>query len=235
MTKRIIKISLIVLTTLLLITGCQKVDTKKAKDFKESYESLNGKTNAFGQEHRTVTINENNPFVEVSAEEAVKRIEKGETLYLYIGDKMCPWCRSVIEKAVEVANKNKIKEILYIPIWDDNGTEILRDKFIINDDNVLEKIVDGTESYQKMLELFDEVLDAYTVTRGETTVTTGEKRIFAPTFIYVKNKEAKRITTGISDFQVDSREELTEAILKDEEEKLTNFFTGATCDDDKKC
>ena len=233
--KRILTVFGIVLVSLVLLTACQKTNKKAAAEFKKEYESLNGKKNAAGLEHRTVTIDSKNPFVEVTPEELIERIEKGETLFIYVGDKQCPWCRSVIEKAIEGANKRKIKEILYVPIWDDEGNEVFRDKFVINENGVLEKLVDGTESYQKLLEICDELLDPYNVSRNGTTVSTGEKRIYAPTFIYIKNKEAKRMTTGISDKQMDSREELTEEILNDEEKKLTDFFVGTTCDEGAGC
>ncbi len=233
--RNIFKISLIVVASIFLLAGCTKNNKEAALEFKKDYESLNGVVNSKGKEHRTVSIDKTNPFVKVTPEKLIERVENGETLFIYVGDKLCPWCRSVIEKAVEVANKNKIKEILYIPIWDDEGNEILRDKYIVNENGVLEKTIEGTDSYRKMLTLFDDVLEEYTITNGDVITSTNEKRIYAPTFIYVKNKEALRMTTAISDKQKDSREELTEEMLKDEEQQLLDFFLGTTCEVDSKC
>ena len=58
----------------------------------------------------------------------------------------------------------------------------------------------------------------------------GEKRIYAPNYIYVSEGKAIRMTTGISDKQTDSREELTDEILDDEEKLFSEFFADV-CDE----
>lgn len=217
-------IYILVIVVALFLTGCIKSNNDDAVKFKKEYESLNGTLNKAGKEHRTITINVNNPFEYISAEDLVKKIENKETFYVYFGDKLCPWCRSVIEKAIEIAGKKNIKKIYYIAIWDDNGNEILRDKYELKD-NELNKAVDGTEAYHKLLEYFDEFLSDYTLTDSEgNKISVGEKRIFAPNFVYVESGKTMRLVTGISSNQTDSRGELTEDILKDQEEAFNNFF-----------
>lgn len=218
MKKRILFVLLLIT---LVISGCTTVN-ESGKEFKENYESVNGEKNKNGKEHRTVTIDSNNPFVIVTPKELVEKIENNETFYVYFGDKLCPWCRSVIEKAIEVANKKNIDKIYYIAIWDDEGAEILRDKYEYKDGNVV-KTIEGTDEYKKFLEYFDNVLSDYNLTTDSGSVNVG-KRIYAPNFIYVENGKAIRLVTGISDKQSDSREELTEEILKDEEEAFNEFF-----------
>ena len=134
----------------MFVCGCT---SKGAIKFKEDYESINGQTNKSGKVHRSVTIVEDNPYEEVDARDILAKIVNKETFYVYFGDKLCPWCRSVIEKSIEVAKDNKIDKIYYVPIWNDNGEEILRDKYEIVDGE-LKKTVDGTETYQKLLEIF---------------------------------------------------------------------------------
>lgn len=220
--KRKIVMMLLIVGTMFMITGCGNEDAKK---FKNDYESINGKENASGKVHRSITIDENNPFVYTTAEEIVKKIESKETFYVYFGDKLCPWCRSVIEKSIEVAKEKKIKTIYYVPIWDEDGNEILRDRLKINDEGKLETVKEGTEAYKKLLELLDNVLSDYSLTdKDNKKVETKEKRIYAPNFIYIENGEAKKLTEGISEKQSDSREELTEEILKDEQEQFESFF-----------
>ena len=74
-----------------------------------------------------------------------------------------------------------------------------------------------------------------TLTDEENNViNVGEKRIFAPTFIYVENGKAVRETTGISKKLTSPFDELTEEILKDEE-KLFNEFFGADLACNDKC
>lgn len=219
------KILIFSILLMLILTGCMNVkDNKEALDFKEDYESINGEVNKYGKEHRTVSIDENNPFITITTEELLEMIEDGQTFYVYFGDKLCPWCRSIIEKAIEIANKNNIEKIYYIPIWDDEGNEIVRDKYELKDGDLV-KTVEGCDEYDKFLEYFDSVLSDYNITDSDgNKISTGEKRIYAPNFIYVKNGEAKKLVTGISESQTDSRQELSEDILKDEEDIFEEFF-----------
>ena len=159
----------------LILVGCTFASDASLK-FKSDYESLNGKTSKSGKGHREVYIEPNNPFKEINTKDLVKKIENKETFYVYFGDKLCPWCRSVIEKAIEVAKENKIKKIYYIPIWDDDGNEILRDKYEIKDGKLV-KTVDGTKEYYKFLKYFDKVLSNYTLTDDKgNKIDTDEKR-----------------------------------------------------------
>ena len=212
----------IIFSLLLVLSGCA---SKESKAFKEEYESINGKENASGKIHRTISIPEDNPFVKVEASEIVKMMDDGETFYVYFGDPLCPWCRSVLEKATEVAKKNKIKKIYYVKIWDKDGNEVLRDKYKLDDNNNLEVVFEGGESYKDLLQKFDSVLSEYNLTNaaGEK-VSVGEKRIYAPNFMYVENGEVKSLVEGISDKQTDSREELTKEMLEDEEKIFNEFF-----------
>ena len=220
--KRKIIMMLLIVGSLFLATGCVSEDAKK---FKNDYESVNGKENSSGKVHRTVSILEDNPYTYATAEDIVKKIENKETFYVYFGDKLCPWCRSVIEKSIKVAKENNIKTIYYVPIWDDEGNEILRDRLKVNDEGKIETVKEGTEAYKKLLELLDNVLSDYSLNdKDGKKVETKEKRIYAPNFIYVESGEAKKLIEGISEKQKDAREELSEEILQDEEEIFKSFF-----------
>lgn len=237
MKKKIIT-SILLLAIIIGVTACDKkkkeevnptptpvVVNEDAKKFKEDYESLNGKKNSRGLEHRTVKIDENNPFVYASAEEIVKKIKNKETFYVYFGDTLCPWCRSAIEMAIKVANEQNIKTIYYVPIWDKDGNEILRDKYKLNDEGKLEQVVKGTDAYYELIDLFKDVLDDYNVTDSDgNKVATGEKRIFAPNYIYVEKGNAMVKVDGTSENQKDSREELTKELLDDERIIFESLF-----------
>lgn len=213
---------LLILLGILLLTACVK-DNKKALEFKEEYESLNGVVNKNGKEYRTITIDEDNPYIKTTPEEIVKMINNKETFFLYVGDSLCPWCRSVLEKSIEVAKKYNVKKIYYIEIWDDEGNEILRDKYELKP--ILTKTIEETDSYKFLLEKFDSVLSEYTLTDTEGhKITTEEKRIYAPNYFYIKNGEVVKMVEGISEKQTDSREKLTDEILKDEEEQFMSLF-----------
>ena len=202
-----------------------KLAAEKAAAFKEDYESLNGqKIQNSSQEYRTVSIPEDNPFYEVKDSDIVDMINKKETFYVYFGDKKCPWCRSTIEKAVEVAKKYKVDRIYYVAIWDDNYNEIVRDKYSLNGTK-LEVVNEGTEAYKELLKAFDSKLRDYKLTSDAgVEIEVGEKRIYAPNYFYVKDGKLEKFVAGKSELQKGAFDELTEEILADEEKQFTEFF-----------
>lgn len=226
--KRKLIICVTVMTIVLLLTGCGK---ENGRAFKDDYEKMNGVINSTGKVHRAVNISEDNAFRKVEASDIVQMIENKETFYVYFGSKLCPWCRSTIEKADEVSRKRGISKIYYVDIWDDEGNEILRDKMKLDENGVAVIDQEGTNDYKKLLEYFDILLSNYTLTndKGEK-IETGEKRIYAPNYIYVEKGVAKKLITGISSLQKDSREILTEEMLNDEDKAFNDFFTEV-CDD----
>lgn len=228
---------ILVIISLFILVGCdKKSDNKYAIEFKEEYEMLNGKKNKSGKEHRTLSIDENNPYIKTTPEEIVKMINNKETFFLYVGDSLCPWCRSAIEKSIEVAKKYNIEKIYYIDIWDDDGNEILRDKYEFKD-NVLTKVYAGTEAYKDLLDKLSSVLSSYTLTDPNgKSVDVGEKRIYAPNYFYIKNGEAVKMIKGYSSLQKDSREKLTDEMLKDEEKQFESLYLlDATCVTNEGC
>lgn len=228
--KKIISLILILVVAITL-TACNKEKSNKdALAFKEEYESLNGKKNKKGTEYRKIDIDDDNPYVKVSAEKIVEMINNKETFYLYVGDSICPWCRSVLEKSIEVARDNDIEKIYYIEIWDDEGNEILRDKYELKDGKI-NKVSNGTKAYKELLKKFDKVLSDYTLTSEDgEKIEVGEKRVYAPNYFYIENGKVKKMIEGISDSQTDPYEELTDEILDDEEEQFEDFFkSDSTC------
>jgi thiol-disulfide isomerase/thioredoxin len=218
--KKKFLLGIILLFSVFALTGCKN----DALKFKEDYESMNGKENAMGKVHRTINISEKNPYVYVTPKELIKKIENKETFYVYFGDELCPWCRSVIEMFIKIAKENKVKKVYYVKIWDEEGNEVIRDKYEYKDGELI-KSFEGTTSYKKLLEYFDSVLSNYTLTdpNGKKN-DMKEKRIFAPNFFYIKDGKVQKMTEGISEKQTDSRGELTKEILEDEEKIFKEFF-----------
>jgi thiol-disulfide isomerase/thioredoxin len=226
--KKIISI-LLVLISVFAVVGCEQKSkaTEASLAFKEDYEKLNGKENKSGKVHRTVSIDEANPYVEVSADEIVKKIENKETFYVYFGSTLCPWCRSTIESAIKVAKEKNIETIYYVDVWDDEGKEILRDKLEVDKKGKVTKVQEGTEAYKKLLEYFDAFLRNYDLADSKgNAVESNEKRIYAPNYMYVVNGEIKKLTNGKADSQKDSREELTDTIKSEQLTKFRDFFNN---------
>ena len=217
---------IILLITLVLLTSCAKKETDAIK-FKEEYENKNSEEIIAGENYRKLDISKSNPFVYSSGDEIVNKIENKETFYVYIGSSKCPWCRSVIEKFIEIASLNNIDKVYYVDIWGDDHEEILRDKYTLDKNNKPQKTVDGTDSYYKLLNYFDEFLTDYTLTTSKgKTVKVGEKRIFAPTFVYIEEGLVKKLVTGISDKQTTYNAELTNEILDDEAKIFKEFLNN---------
>jgi len=227
--KKKIFIALLVLFTL---TGCLGITNDKTtgKEFKDDYEEINNQENKSGKKHREVSLSDYNKFVEVTPEKIVELIDSQETFYVYFGSRLCPWCRSVIEKADEVSRLNDIDKIYYVDIWDDEGNEILRDKYEVNENGELVKTIEGVKEYNILLEKFSGFLRDYEITSNGKTISTGEKRIYAPNFMFIEKGVIKKLVTGKSNLQKDSREKLTEQMLKDEEKVFEEFFTNACSD-----
>ena len=221
---------LILILVMFTLTACTNKD---ALDFKKNYESLNGVVNKNGKAHRNVTIPKNNPFIKSNAKEIIEKIENEENFYVYFGSTLCPWCRSTIEKAIEVANENGIEKVYYVDIWDNEGNEILRDKYTLDDNDNAVKIVDGTDEYFKLLTYLETILPDYTYAankNGGSKLDINEKRIYIPLFVYIAKGKPIRVTSGLSDLQTGSRDELTSEILADEEKLFDDFFINV-CDE----
>lgn len=217
------------LSAILLIglSGCtyNKDNPEDAKKFKEEYEALNGTSNDYF-EYRTLELTDESLMVYSTAEEIVEKMDNGETFIVYFGAPECPWCRSVINTFMETAINNNVSKVYYVDIWDGFHVEILRDTYKLDEEGnpVLDK--KGTDAYYSLLEKLDSVLKDYTLTDSEgNKVEVGEKRIFAPNFVYVKDGEAIKLVSGISENQESYNADLTEEVLNDEKEIFNEFFT----------
>lgn len=232
MKKKILVILLLVLASIGL-TACTKNEEKlnDSEMFKEEYENFNGKENDYFK-YRNLSIDKNNPFIYTTAEDIVNKIENKETFIVYFGDPECPWCRSVIEQAIKSASENSVEKIHYVRIWNGFHNEKLRDVYELKDGKPTIKSK-GTDAYYKLLSYFDGILEDYTLTdENKNIIKIDEKRIFAPSFIFVRNGNAEKLVQGISEKQKSFNSDLTEEIIEDEKEIFDNFYANTTlCSD----
>ena len=193
------------LVLILPLSGCGKSDAKK---FKKEYESLNGQV-MNGKEVRTLNISKKNPFVYKEAKDIVSMIKNGETFVVYFGFASCPWCRSVLPNLIKVADELNIDKIYYVDVLN------IRDAVDIDDVGNPYKKKDADLSYYELLSLLDNVLEDYIVSKNGKEYDTGEKRIYAPNVVVVKNGAVIGMTTGVSELQTDGYMELTEEMNND--------------------
>lgn len=239
------KKKMLIFTMMLLIvftlTACgknkeiedEKITSNDALNFKEEYEALNNiKNENNGKVYRKVNIQVNNPFVYKEASDIVDMINNKESFIVYFGFAKCPWCRSIIETLINVANDYDVDTIYYVDVYD------IRDTLKLDNGNV---VIDkeGTDDYMKLIKLLDNVLDDYNLTDNDgNSISTGEKRIYAPNIVAIVNGKAVGLETGISDSQEDGYQELTTDMLDESYEKLASvikLLKSNTCSLDSKC
>lgn len=226
-------LTLIALILVFTVTACNnKKVNSDALAFKEEYEALNGKMARYKKPHRTLSIDEDNPYVKVTPAEVIKMLANKEEFYLYVGDPLCPWCRSVIEQSIKAAKDNGIEVIYYIDFWDDENKETLRDVYELVDGEI-KQTHEATVEYQKMLKLCDDSLGLrnYTVEDANgKEVEVNTKRFYGPTFLYAKDGKFRKYTDARSELQTSPLAELTDEIKADQIEKFDELFLEI-CDD----
>ena len=103
---------------------------------------------------------------------------------------------------------NNINKIYYVNLYEIRDTLKLVDGEVVVDK-------EGTKEYKEILKRLDNVLDEYILTDGEESVSTGEKRIYAPSVISVVKGESTKLTLGISKLQTDAYMDLTSEMIED--------------------
>lgn len=219
--KKIFTIILIMMITLTL-TGCsdKPVEKTDALKFKEEYEKNNGvKIEKYNVTTRTVNIPEDNPMVYATAEEIIKKIDNKETFVVYFGFSDCPWCRSVIEELIHVAQDLKVEKVYYVDVKE------LRDVKELDENNNVVTSKEGDKHYMELLKKLDSVLDDYTLTDKEgNEFSAGEKRIYAPNVVGVANGKPTELETGESEKLINPYDELTEEMRTETYNKLKCVF-----------
>lgn len=221
--KKKIVVVVILITCLIIGVGAYfifhkeniKESVSDAIKFKQEYESLNGKETSSGKAYRSIEIKEDNPFVYASAKDIIEMIENKDSFAIYFGFKSCPWCRSILPTLIDVAKELNIKKVYYVDVSE------IRDAFELNADGKPVRSKEGSEDYYRLLELLDSVLSDYSLTNEKgKSVSTGEKRIYAPNIVSIVDGNAYKLTEGISELQNDGYMELTEEMLKDTYEQI---------------
>lgn len=219
-----------------------EIKNTDAVTFKNEYESINNKSIDEVNNYRALDIPEDNPFVYVTAEELVQKIDNHETFVVYFGFNTCPWCRSVLSNLITSAKNNDVKQIYYVDVKN------IRDTYTLNDEHEAVRTVEGTKGYYDLLDRLDRVLEkyanlTYTTKKKKKTVVkeveVGEKRIYAPNVIVVRDGSPVGRGTGIPKKLENPYGEITEEMNNDSLEQFNNLLKllhGDACSiDDKTC
>ena len=232
MKKKILILIIIIVVVILGIGGYFLIFNKEkntdALKFKKEYESLNNTIRESDKEkYNNVTIDKDNPIKYVTVDEAIKLLDSKKAI-IYVGANWCPWCRNMIKPMLDVSKKLNIKTIYYLELDDDKSNYEVKN-------GELKKINDGSKSYYKLLEKLKDYLKDYELTDEEgKTYSTGEKRIYMPFFITVKNGgivEAKEISRTLEDGQT-KYSKMTKKQYNDLYDKFYETFSKIYSSDD---
>ena len=210
---------------------------EEAIKFKEEYEKYNDKDASSDKKYSSLNLSENNP-IKYSTYDNIIDVIKNQTGIIYLGFPECPWCRSVVPVLFDVAKDNDIDTIYYLNIKDDRTSYIVEDDKLVYelDENGKEK--KGTDDYHKLLKVLDKHLTEYTVSYDGKIYETGEKRIYAPTVIFVKDGKV----LGLHVSTVDSHLSGFDKMNKEQKEELYSIYEdyiieikSATCNIGTSC
>lgn len=185
--KGLIKFIAIVILVLIAIFAVYKIfqtGTKDSHTFRDEYECLNGVINPNNNRvYPNVSIPSDNRVVYSNYDEILDVLDNG-TGVIYLGYPECPWCRNAIPVLVDAVKNSSVEKIYYMNMKNE------RDQKDIDVETLQVKTIkEATPGYYKLLEKLDKFLDEYTVTKDEIEYSLGEKRIYVPIVIFVKNGE----------------------------------------------
>lgn len=210
----IITFILLGIITLYLINNNKNKNSDSIK-FKNEYESLNNTVRTSdGELYNYVEIDSKNPIKYISVEESLSILESKKAI-IYVGANWCPWCRNMLNAMFDAAKDLNIDTIYYLTLDDDKSNFEIKDGKLI-------KISDGSDSYYKLLDKLKDYLKDFELTDNKKTYPIGEKRIYMPFFITVKNGsiiEAKEISRKLEKEQNKYSEN-----TKEQYENLYNNF-----------
>lgn len=164
-------------------TPSEPTELTDAERFKQSYESLNGAIRE-GTDHiyHDIEISSNNPIVYVDIKETLDLL-KSDHAIIYVGGNWCPHCRNAVPVLLEVAKQFGLNKIYYLELDDTKSLFEWKDGELI-------KTRDGSAEYYQLLDALTDHLSDYSINDDQGKAQpTGEKRIYVPYVIAVKNGE----------------------------------------------
>lgn len=185
--------------------------SQDALNFEKEYEKLNNRVNSNNNKvYPIVDISSDNPIKYSSYDEIFQILESG-TGVIYLGFPECPWCRNLVPVLLSAAKEVELDTLYYLNISEDRDLLLLDE----NKDIITEK--EGNKKYFELVSKLDQILDEYILTANDgSEVKTGEKRIYLPLVIFVKNGEI----VGYHDGTVESQEDPYVALTDRENEEL---------------
>lgn len=197
------------------IINHKDVKVTDAIKFKEEYENYNGMVNEYtDKNYLEVNIDRENPIVYKTGKEILD-VLKEEDAFVYFGFASCPWCRNAVTSLLDAAKEMNLKTIYYVDIYD------IRDTYKFTGSIEPEQTKKGTDAYYAILKFLGKYLEkCYVKDDSGNMYDTGVTRLYAPSFVVVKNGKVLDFHTGTVESQADPSVELDDK----QKEELTNTF-----------
>lgn len=199
--------------------------------FKKEYEELNGTIRkSDGAKYNSVSIDKDNPIKYIDAARAVEVIEK-KSAVIYVGTPWCPWCRNAVPVLFEVAKEYDLDTIYYLDLDDEKSQyEVVDGKAV--------KTTDGSKGYYKLLDKLSDRLSDYTLTDNDgNKLNTGEKRIYMPYVLGVK--DGKVVSEKLGTITLESGQtkysDLTDEQYNELKSEYSELFESVFGDEDNNC
>ena len=219
----IIIIGVMSLVLIFMKTDEQNINfTEDEIKFNEEYESKNGIELAENYILKTIDIDSDNNVKYVNDDEIINLLTEG-TNVIYFGWSDCNWCRSVLPTLVKVVKENNIDTLYYYDF------KKLRTAY--ENDNDTKKV----EIYENILDIIGEDI---TSVFAEESLKSGEKKILAPTVVFIRDGKYIGLHFKSVDSQVNSTDELDEMQIKELRNKyqtLIDQLNVNVCSTDEGC
>lgn len=207
---------LIIIFVVLIVGGFLFYLDKDSVKFKREYESLNDTIREEdGARYNNVSIDSNNPIKYIDSEEALSILDSDKAI-IYVGANWCPWCRNAVPVLFDVAKDYNVKKIYYLNLDEEKSDYEIKNEKLVQTNK-------GTEGYYKLLNKLEDHLQDYVLTDeigGQYN--TGEKRIFMPTVITVK--DGKVISTYTGTVTLDENQTKYSKMTESQKEILYNIY-----------
>lgn len=208
----------IIICSLLVINKNKTIMESDAYKFKEEYTALNNQViESNNKEYPYVELGDSNPFVYAS-DDNLKSLFDGGTGIIYFGFPKCPWCRNLVPVLSDTATSMGIDKIYYYNIL------AIRSSYSFDENN---KVVstDGTDFYYYLLNKLSSYLTEYKVKDNDGNYyDTLEKRLYAPTLVFITNGEIVGFHEGTIDSQTDPFTPLTDTQTEELSKVLKEYI-----------
>lgn len=217
----IILIIIVMILVLLLI----KNDNNEIKytsdeiNFKDEYENLNGYELTQDYVLKNINIDIDNNVKYVSDNEILDLFKNG-TNVIYFGWADCNWCRSVVPVLIDVIKEENIETLYYYDL------KSLRNSYENNIDEEKVKL------YEDIIKIIGTDIESVF---DENSTRNGDKKILAPTVIFIKDGKYLGLHVKSVDSHVNSTDDLNQeqiSELKGIYKSFINQINSYVCEDE---